>query len=341
MNSREHKPAKAVNHYRFMRHAILLVAVICLSPAWISSSNAQQAVTASLRGIVKDPNGALVPGSRVSATQKDTGITRETTTNAEGFYVLSNLPPGSYEVKVEATGFKDKISATPVTLLVGQSVTLDTTLELGTVGETVDLVGEMPLVETSNSAVDGVIDQREVESLPLNGRNFLELALLIPGNSPAPNFDPTKTNTVLISSAGQLGRGGNVTVDGADDNDDVVGGQVQNISQEAVQEFQIATNRFSAQLGRSGSSVINIVTKSGTNMYHGSGSFYFRDRKLQGLPATFDRGLVRLHHLIANNMLSPWAARFRKIVPGSLAQLNTAIRMVLRWSAYEIRRPER
>ena len=275
----------------FPLKVLLVVAAICLFTGWISTGNAQQGATATLRGIVMDHNGALVPGSRVTATQKDTGIKRETTTNAEGLYVLSNLPPGSYEVRVQATGFADKVSATPVALQVGQTITMDATLEVGTLTERTDLVGEIPLVETSTSAVEGVIDQRQIQSLPLNGRNFLELALLIPGNSPAPNFDPTKSNTVVISSAGQLGRGGNITVDGADDNDDVVGGQVQNISQEAVQEFQIATNRFSAQLGRSGSSVINIVTKAGTNYYHGSAAFYFRDRSLQGLPATFNRGL--------------------------------------------------
>lgn len=291
MSSLENRPLKAANRYRFLLHTILLGAVIGFAPAWISSSHAQQAATATLRGIVKDPNEAVVPGAQVIATQKDTGTKRETTTNGEGMYVLSNLPPGFYEVRVQATGFKDKVSATPVALQVGQTVTLDATLEVGALSESTDLVGEIPLVETTTSGVEGVIDQREIQRLPLNGRNFLELALLIPGNSPAPNFDPTKSNTVVISSAGQLGRGGNITVDGADDNDDVVGGQVQNISQEAVQEFQIATNRFSAQLGRSGSSVINIVTKSGTNAYHGSGSFFYRDRALQGLPATFDRGL--------------------------------------------------
>ena len=274
---------------RLLLTAVLGMAALYCFSGGLSSVVAQQGASATLRGIVKDPNGAVVTGSQVSATQKDTGVKRETTTNADGLYVLSNLPPGSYEVRIQAAGFADKISATPVVLQVGQIVTLDATLEVGSVGETVDLVGEIPPVDTSNSAVAGVIDQREIQSLPLNGRNFLELALLVPGNSPAPNFDPTKTNTVVISSAGQLGRGGNVTVDGADNNDDVVGGAVQNISQEAVQEFQIATNRFSAQLGRSGSSVINVVTRSGTNEYHGSGSFFFRDRALQGLPATFDR----------------------------------------------------
>ena len=269
------------------RVAVLSLAIICLHLPVFS----QQAANATLTGVVTDPAGARIPGSTVTVTNKATGIKRETTTNDDGVYVLSNLTPGEYDVRIEASGFSTKTSSEPLALKVGQTVTLDA--ELGvTAGETfVDLIAGRPLIDNNDSLIDGVIESRDVQSLPLNGRNFLELALLVPGNSLAPNFDPTKTNTIVISSAGQLGRGSNVTIDGVDTNDDVVGGAIQNISQEAIREFQIATNRFSAQLGRSGSSVINVVTKSGTNELHGSGSFFFRDSALQALPATFDRSL--------------------------------------------------
>ncbi len=271
---------------------IILTSICLLSLVGaVVNSSAQQSANATVSGTVTDSNGALVTGAQVTATQKATGINRHTVTNGSGFFVITNLASGVYELKVRAKGFADNVVPN-VTLEVGQTSNLEVPLAV-TVQETVTLDHRFnyELVNTTTAVVDGVIRDIEIKNLPLNGRNFLELALLVPGNSPAPNFDPTKTNTVVISSAGQLGRGGNVTVDGADDNDDVVGGQVQNISQEAVQEFQIATNRFSAQLGRSGSSVINIVTKSGSNEFHGSGSFYFRDKALQGLPATFNRGL--------------------------------------------------
>lgn len=269
---------------------VLSVCVVILALSVLEVS-AQQSATATLAGVVKDQNGAFVGGAHILLSQKTTNIGRDAVSNSDGFFVITNLAAGTYELKVTARGFAEKIIPS-IDLQVGQTFNLEVPLSV-TVQETVTLDDRFnyELVNTTTPVVDGIVRDFEIENLPLNGRNFLELALLIPGNSPAPNFDPTKSNTVVISSAGQLGRGGNVTIDGADDNDDVVGGQVQNISQDAVQEFQIATNRFSAQSGRSGSSVINIVTRAGSNDYHGSGSFYFRDKSLQGLPATFDRGL--------------------------------------------------
>jgi Carboxypeptidase regulatory-like domain len=255
------------------------------------SAFAQQAANATLTGTITDQMGAVVAGTKITATQTATGLTRDAVSNEVGFFVFSNMTPGDYELRFEAKGFAITIIKA-VALQVGQTVTVNAVLEVSETLVMADpIIQGPPLINGSTSVIDSVIMSREVESLPLNGRNFLELALLVPGNSPAPNFDPTKTNTVVISSAGQLGRGGNVTIDGVDTNDDVVGGSIQNISQEAIREFQIATNRFSSQLGRSGSSVINVITKTGTNELHGSASAYFRDSSLQGLPATLDRGL--------------------------------------------------
>lgn len=268
---------------KFVKFLFLLISLMCV---FHGNSNAQQP-TAALTGVVTDQTGAVIAGATVTATNKSTNLSRTTTTNGEGVYAISSLPVGEYSVKILSNGFT--AASQFVILNVGQTTNYSQTLYPS--GASVDpiFITLSPSIDTQTSKVDAVINGKEVGNLPLNGRNFLELALLTPGNAPAPNFDPTKTNTVLISSAGQLGRGGNVTIDGTDNNDDVVGGSLVNVSQDAVAEFQTATNRFSAEYGRSASSVINVVTKSGTNEVRGSVSFFERDKKLQGLPATFDR----------------------------------------------------
>ena len=251
-----------------------------------------QVPTATLTGTVTDPNGAVIVGATVAATYTATNSVRTVTTNDDGVYVIANLPVGEYTIRFEAPNFKPTHYGA-IALNAGQTVTADASLPVGdTIIQLDGGYSSVPLVDSDTSDVDTVIIAQEIESLPLNGRNFLELALLTPGNAPAPNFDPTKAGTVVISSAGQLGRGGNVMIDGTDNNDDMVGGPLVNISQDSVQEFQVATNRFSAESGRSGSSIINVVTKRGTNQLHGSASFFERDRRLQALPATADRSLL-------------------------------------------------
>jgi hypothetical protein len=239
---------------------------------------------------VRDPQRAPVPGAAVTVIDSDTGLEREATTGADGTFVIPSLPPSSVDVTVTARGFSEARRA-GVLLAVGQTVDLPIDLTVGRVAETVSVsrTAAGVTLDTSRSVVDSVIPSAAIDSLPLNGRNFLELALLVPGNAPAPNFDPTKSNSVVISSAGQLGRGGNIMIDGADNNDDVVGGPLQNVTQESVQEFQIATARFSAESGRSASSTINVVTKSGTDDLRGSLSLFARDHRWQALPATFNR----------------------------------------------------
>ena len=248
--------------------------------------------TAGISGLVSDTNGAAIPNARVVVKNKATGQTRETTTSGEGTYTFQNLPPATYEIRVDALNFAQTVVET-VPLNVGEVPAVNVTLKPAGAQETVVITpSDVLSVDTNTSQVSGVINERTLTSLPLNGRNFLDLAFLIPGNAPAPNYDPTKTTTIEVSSAGQLGRGGNIAVDGADNNDDVVGGTLQNFPQDGINEFQIATNRFSAEIGRSASSAINIVTKSGSNEFHGSGAFFFRNSRLSAVLPTLDRSLV-------------------------------------------------
>src|SRR5947209_10319234 len=208
------------------RRGMLVLCLLAFMAAF--SAGAQELGTAALSGQVTDSQGALVSNAKVTATSKGRGVTRATTTNSNGLFVFNDLLPDDYEVRIEAAHFAPYLST--IHLAIGQQQDLRAKLQVAEQRTKVEVYESAPAqVNTTSSVVDGVVNAQEIANLPLNGRNFLELALLMPGNAPAPNFDPTKTNTVVVSSAGQLGRGGSVTIDGTDDNDDAVGGMLLNI----------------------------------------------------------------------------------------------------------------
>jgi TonB dependent receptor/Carboxypeptidase regulatory-like domain len=209
-----------------------------------------------------------------------TNAERNVETSSDGVYELTQLVPGNYRLEVVAKGFSRYVQE-PVVINVLQRTTVNPELKVGGIGETVTVTGESTaLVETTKTDVSGVIDQRRLENLPVNGRSFASLAILIPGATLQPSFDPTKARVGTFSVGGSTGRNLNVTIDGGDNKDNAVGGILQNFSMEGIQEFALSTQRFSAANGRSGGALLSVVSKSGSNDYHGSVFGFFRDDKL-------------------------------------------------------------
>jgi hypothetical protein len=241
-----------------------------------------QTGTGDIDGRVLDESKAAVPGATVTAKNAGTGLTRTTTSSANGTYHIGSLPAGRYDVTAELSGFSTQVHQ-GVNVQVDSAATLDFTMKVGGQQETITVTGEAPLVETTTSDVGDVITSAMVENIPLNGRKFQDLSLLVPGTRSANYYDPTKTEVGGISYGGATGRNVIINVDGGDNNDGVVRGLLQQFTAEAIQEYKITTQRYTAEFGRSTGGVVNVITKSGTNETHGSVFGFGRNESLNSL----------------------------------------------------------
>src|SRR5262249_2885994 len=233
----------------------------------------------AIEGSVKDPNGGAIVGATVNVQDAARGTAVTATTSAEGNYMLPVLPVGTYTIEVTAPGFTP-VSRKNVDLRIGAKLTLDFKLAVSSNTETVNITGEAPVIETSRTHQATTVGQAAIDKLPVNGRNFIDYVLLSPG----------VTRDVRggdISFAGQRGTLNSLTVDGVDNNNTFFGQTTgrtgsgrapYQYSEEAVQEFQVNSNGYSAETGRAGGAAINVVTKSGTNRFHGSAFEYYRDK---------------------------------------------------------------
>jgi outer membrane receptor protein involved in Fe transport len=238
--------------------------------------------TATLNGTVTDPSGSAVPNAKVTVTGSATGLTRTVQTNEAGLYSFGRLPVGTYDLTIEAAGFRIT-RRTGISLSVGAVATIDLQLEIGATQEAITVSAETPLIEATRSQNSTVVDARDVANLPVNGRNFLDFT----GTTPGVVRDPTRTGD--LSFGGQRGTANSLLVDGVDSNNVFFGqstgraGTGRNpysFSQDAVQEFQVTPSGYSAETGRAAGGVINVVTKSGTNQIHGTIFEFYRDKAL-------------------------------------------------------------
>ena len=242
-----------------------------------------QTPTAEMVGLITDPTGGVVPGAKVEVVNVNTGARWETTSNASGYYTVQALPPGSYQIAVTKEGFRP-VTRTGLNLVVAQSARLDFKLQVGAVTESVQVTGAAPLLESQTAALGQVVQTRTINDLPLNGRNYLELAKLTAGVMEPSRGDRTAGSGGFVAN-GVRAQLTNYNLDGADNNSRIV--DIQNLSYaviqpsiDALQEFKIETNNYSAEYGYSAGAVVNATIKSGSNRFHGDTFEFLRNDHL-------------------------------------------------------------
>jgi len=245
-----------------------------------------QVATAELSGTVSDATGAAVGGAKVTATNVATNIERSTTTGADGSYIVQLLPPGDYVLTAEASGFRRAVQR-GITLQINQQAQIDITLQLGQVSESVEVTAAAPLIQSEASSLGTVVSEKLVNQLPLNGRNFIQLAVLSPGVTgvgfaasgtimSGTRPDDRRPGTEIFSNGNREGSN-NFLYDGIDNNERLTLSIVLRPAVEAVREFKIQTNLYSADIGRNSGAVVDIISKSGTNKLHGSAFEFLRN----------------------------------------------------------------
>jgi len=272
----------------------------------VAGSASAQEPTGSISGTITDSSGAVVPNVNVTITNKATGAARTETANTEGVYSAPSLLPAQYEVRVEQTGFRTVVAAAQV--IAGSTTTVDLSITPGAPSEVVTVEATAVPIDYDSHTVQGVIQRQTIEDLPLNGRSALQLASLEPGVTQVPGstaqFNAMFNVSVFGAAAGATagsGVGARLTMDGGVINDEMEGGTSMNFSQEVVQEFQLSTLNFDASTGIAASGAVNIITRSGTNEFHGSAYYFYRD-----------------HNLAASPSLAPSSPFFQRKNPGFL-----------------------
>jgi hypothetical protein len=276
------------------RHPACLVLTLLLvfnSTLWPQSTIS----TGSIQGTVTDPTGAVVANASVTFTSQATGQILKTATSSAGLFTSGTLLPGNYEVRIEATGFQTV--TTTIVVQVGTTASLNPMLTLGKTSEVVDVTGSSVRVNTEQATVQGVLTAEQIDNLPVNGRNFLDLAQLEPGVQiqDAGNFGQTKVGYSSISFGGRFGRTARIEVDGVDISDETEGTTTQNIPAGAIQEFQVSRSSLDLSTELTSSGAVNVVTRSGSNQWHGESFYLFRDHTIAADLADRDVPFQRNH----------------------------------------------